>query len=142
VQIIQRSGGPTLVGAIELVSPGNKDRPEARRAFAAKCAGYLQLGIGLLIVDVVTERQANLHDELIDLLEQDSVYRFPTSAALYCVAYRPRRTAAAEDQIELRRAPLALGSQLPTMPLALRGGPIVQVDLEGTYAKTRQRTLV
>src|SRR5205807_2426364 len=48
VQIIQRSGGPTLVGAIELISPRNKDRPEARRAFAAKCSAYLQIGIGLL----------------------------------------------------------------------------------------------
>ena len=77
VQVIQRSGGPTLVAAIELVSPRNKDRIEARRAFAAKRAGYLQLGIGLLIVDVVTERRANLHDELIQLLGQEDVYRFP-----------------------------------------------------------------
>jgi len=100
------------------------------------------MGIGLLVVDVVTERQANLHDELIDLLEQESVFRFPSSAPLYCVAYHPRRTAPAGDQIELRRAPLALGNQLPTMPLALRGGPIVPVDLEGTYTRTRQRTLV
>ena len=36
VLVIHRSGGPTLVGAIELVSPANKDRPETRRAFAAK----------------------------------------------------------------------------------------------------------
>src|ERR1700693_3697218 len=67
VQIIQKSGGPTLVGAIELISPRNKDRQEARRAFATKCVAYLQLGVGVLIVDIVTERQANLHDELIQL---------------------------------------------------------------------------
>ena len=47
-------GGATLVGAIELVSPGNKDRAEAHRAFAAKCASYLHEGIGLVIIDVVT----------------------------------------------------------------------------------------
>src|SRR5262249_40759457 len=55
VQVFRRTGGATLVAAIELISPGNKDRPEARRAFAAKCASYLQQGIGLVIVDIVTE---------------------------------------------------------------------------------------
>ncbi len=38
VNVFHTSGGPTLVAAIELVSPGNKDRDETRRAFAAKCA--------------------------------------------------------------------------------------------------------
>jgi hypothetical protein len=142
VQIIQRSGGPTLVGAIELISPRNKDRPEARRAFAAKGAAYLQVGIGLLIVDVVTDRQANLHDELIQLLEQDPVYRFPGNSLLYSVAYRPLRADSGGDQIEIRRVPLVLGQMLPSMPVALRGGPIVPVDLEVTYMRTRQRSLL
>src|SRR4051812_32041312 len=42
VQIFSREGGPTLAGAIELVSPSNKDRPEHRDAFVSKCAAYLQ----------------------------------------------------------------------------------------------------
>ena len=127
---------------MELVSPRNRDRIEARLAFAAKCAGYLQLGIGLLIVDVVTERRANLHDELIQLLGQEDVYRFPGGASLYTVTYRPRRTEQAGDQIEVRPIPLAIGGTLPTMPLALRGGPIVPLDLDLTYARTRRRTKV
>ena len=109
IQVIQRSGGPTLVAAIELVSPRNKDRQEARRAFAAKCVGYLQLGIGLLIVDVVTERRANLHDELIQLLGQEDVYRFPGNSSLYSVTYRPLRTEQGGDQIEIR--PVSRGTR-------------------------------
>jgi hypothetical protein len=38
VQVFSTSTGPTLVGAIELVSPGNKDREETRQAFASKCS--------------------------------------------------------------------------------------------------------
>ena len=38
-----------VVAVVELVSPGNKDRPENRLAFAAKSAAYLQRGIGLII---------------------------------------------------------------------------------------------
>src|SRR4051812_25477924 len=61
LQIFASEGGPTLVGAIELISPANKDRVEAPRAFAIKCASFLGQGIGLVIVYVVTSRLANLH---------------------------------------------------------------------------------
>ena len=68
IQVFSGEGGPILVAAIELVSPANKDRGETRRAFAAKCAAYLQRGIGLIVIDIVTSRHANLHDELVGLL--------------------------------------------------------------------------
>src|SRR5262249_45239820 len=91
VRVLATRTGATLVGAIEFISPGNKDRPEARRAFAAKCASYLQQGIGLVIVDVVTERLANLHDELIRLMQLPDICRFPAQTMLYVVSYRPFR---------------------------------------------------
>ena len=40
VRVYDDRAGPRLVAALELVSPRNKDRPDARRAFATKCAGY------------------------------------------------------------------------------------------------------
>src|SRR5512135_1035196 len=46
VQIFTKEGGPTLVGAVELVSPANKDRAAHRDAFVSKCAAYLQQGVG------------------------------------------------------------------------------------------------
>src|SRR5439155_20250273 len=58
VEIHATEGGRTLAGAIELVSPGNKDRPVKRRLLAAKCATYLSRSIGLILIDVVTSRQA------------------------------------------------------------------------------------
>jgi hypothetical protein len=57
-----------LVAVVELVSSGNKDRPESRSAFAAKSAAYLYRGVGLITPAVVTSRQFNLHNELIDVL--------------------------------------------------------------------------
>jgi hypothetical protein len=137
VRILQTSEGPTLVAAIELVSPGNKDRPEHRRAFAAKCAAYLQQGIGLVVVDVVTGRQANLHNELIGLLEQPAAFEFPQAPALYALAYRPSRRSTG-DRIEIWTVPLAVGQPLPTMPLALRGVATLPLDLETTYTTTCQ----
>ncbi len=140
VQVFHSSGGPNLVGAIELVSPRNKDRPEARRAFAVKCASYLQMGVGLVVVDVVTDRLANMHDELIDLLRQDSRFRFPFSSLVYSVAYRPFRREAAGDQIEIQPLALAVAADLPIVPLFLLNGPTIPVDLELTYTRTRQRS--
>src|SRR6059058_5337016 len=47
----------TLVAAIEIVSPGNKDRPEKRNSFVAKCASLLRQGVSVCIVDLVTVRR-------------------------------------------------------------------------------------
>jgi hypothetical protein len=120
VQVFSNIAGPTLVAVIELVSPGNKDREETRRAFAAKCAAYLQRGIGLIIVDIVTSRHANLHDELMALLGHADSTPFPTPTPLYATAYRPAHRQE-RNEIDLWREPLALGQPLPTLPLAVRG---------------------
>jgi Protein of unknown function (DUF4058) len=138
VQVFSTTSGLTLVGAVELVSPGNKDRPEERRAFAMKCGAYLQQRIGLVIVDIVTARLANLHNELIRLLEQPADYRFPSDPSIYAVAYRPLHREPSGDQIDLWMVPLTIGQPLPTMPLALRDGPVIPIELEATYSDARR----
>jgi hypothetical protein len=127
------------VAVVELASPGNKDRPETRRAFAAKSAAYLQRGIGLLMVDVVTSRRFNLHNELMDLLRHPATARMPAEAFTYTVAYRPSRHADA-NQIEVWPAPLVVGQALPIMPLALKGAVTVPVDLEAAYRDACERS--
>lgn len=85
VEVLVFSGeaGPTLVAAVELVSPANKDREETRRAFVAKCAAYLQRGIGLIVVDTVTTRQANLCADLLRFLAPDEPPSPPGHLALF-----------------------------------------------------------
>ncbi len=140
VQVFSTETGPTLVAAIEFVSPGNKDRPETRRAFAAKCASYLHNGVGLVVIDVVTNRHANLHDELIDLMRQTDDYRFPCESLLYAVSYRPARPAVEVEQAELFFYALALNEKLPAVPLPLRRGPTLPLDLESAYSEARERS--
>src|SRR5687768_2603695 len=45
IQVHADGGGWNLVGAIELIAPGNKDGSAERTAFAAKCVAYLHQGI-------------------------------------------------------------------------------------------------
>ena len=139
VLVFNGEGGPLLVGAVELVSPGNKDRPEARRAFAAKCASYLQEGIGLAVVDIVTSRRFNLHDELIDLLGHGERFQMLTESPVYATAYRPFRRST-EEAVDLWMWRLGVGEPLPTLPLALRGGPCLPIELEDTYAEVCRRS--
>jgi hypothetical protein len=93
----------------------------------------LQQGVGLVVIDIVTERRANLHRDLLAHLGQpDAVV---LDADLYAAAYRPVRTDE-EVVLSIWQEPLTLGRVLPTLPLFLRGGPCVPLDLEGTYERT------
>lgn len=134
VRVLNTDAGPRLVAAIELLSPGNKDRPTERRAFASKCASYLYQGISVIIMDIVTNRRANLHNEVLRLLEAGDALQLPPEANLYAVAYRPLRRGQS-DAIDVWRSPLALGQALPTLPLGLRADLVVPVDFEASYAE-------
>jgi hypothetical protein len=58
----------TLVAAIELFSPANKDRLESRQAFVAKCAALLRKGVAVSVVDLVTIRRFNLYAQLMEFI--------------------------------------------------------------------------
>ena len=135
VQILRDEGGYVLAGAVELVSPSNKDRPLARDAFTSKCATYLQQGAGLVVVDIVTERRADFHR---DLLARATPGVAPTpDAELYAAAYRPV-SREKQTTLEVWHEALAIGGPLPTLPLWLRGGICLPLRLEATYERACQ----
>lgn len=135
VEVLSEASGERLAAAIELVSPRNKDRPVARRAFAARVAAYLQRGIGVVVVDIVTDRGNNLHAELMELLElgEEAAGAFN----LYAVAYRAVADGK-RSRLEIWPTALEFGSPLPTLPLWIGPELAVPVDLEGTYTVALQ----
>lgn len=134
IEVLDRTEYDRVVGVIEFVSPSNKKEVAEREAFVAKCSAYLQRGIGLMVVDVVTDRRANLHNELLRLLgENSSDGRLPDEP-LYAVGYRPVRRENC-NLIDLWPKALALGEKLPSVPFPLKGGPTIALDLEATYAE-------
>jgi hypothetical protein len=132
VGIFSRSGGPRLAGAVELVSPANKDRPLHRDALVSKCVTFLQAGVGLVLVDVVTERPADLHRELLVRL---GVADPGPGHVLSGSAFRPVERNGTR-QLDVWHEPIAVGQRLPTLPLWLRGGLCLPVELEATYERT------
>jgi hypothetical protein len=134
VRILSTEAGPKLVAAIELISPGNKDREVERRAFAIKCASYLYQGVSLIIVDVVTSRRANLHNAILEIMNDTGTPRMPAETSLYAVAYRPLRRNG-KDEIDVWPRPLALGEPLCELPLGLHADLAIPVDFEATYSE-------
>ena len=133
VEIREEHDGARLAAVVELVSPSNKDRPSEREAFVAKCVTYLKRGIGLVVIDVVTERHANLHNELMEAIGGENPQLMPDTP-IYVSGYRPvHRRATRANEIEVWPYAAAIGRPVPAVPLGLRGGPVVLLDLEATY---------
>jgi hypothetical protein len=121
-----------LVGAVEFVSPGNKDRGSKRDMFLAKCLDYLAGGACVVVVDVITERRANLHNEIVTRLGAENL-ALPDEVSLYAAAYRPiiRKK---KMNVDVWVNPLRVGEVIPTMPMRVVAGLFVPVELEETYA--------
>jgi hypothetical protein len=131
VYVFADDGDPRLAAAIELLSPRDKDRPQTRQAFAAKCVVYLQQGSSLVLVDTVTTRRADLNAAILSLLEVDASV-FTIASNLSAVSYRAVGFQE-ETQLLLWPAPLALGQPLPTLPLWIASDFSVPLDLEASY---------
>ncbi len=124
-----------LVAAVEVVSPSNKDRPENRRLFVAKCAALLRQHVSVVIVDVVTTRQFNLYGDLLELIGQTDPSLAPEPPPLYASACRWRPV----DQswrLETWPHALAVGQPLPTLPLWLADNLAIPLELEASYEET------
>lgn len=130
-----------VIGVVEIVSRGNKKEQSEREQFAAKCLSYLGKGIGLVVIDIVTDRGWNLHNELVRLAEKDDKFLMAGDPPIYVTAYRPVNRKK-KDLIDLWLWPLAVGSPLPAVPLALKGFGCVRLDLEATYAEACERSRI
>lgn len=128
IQVQREEGGLRLVAAIELVSPANKDRPANRDAFVSKCLGYLRAGVSVVIVDVVTMRNASLFAQMTSTLGNQS-FESALSATSSRALFKKGR-AIVESWFEQ----LVIGQTLPTLPLWVAADLAIPIDLEESYS--------
>jgi hypothetical protein len=124
-----------LVAAVEIVSPANKDRPEHRRIFVAKCAALLRQQVCVAIVDLVTTRQFNLYSDLLELIGHTDPSLAPDAPPLYGAVCRWRRQHD-KPRLETWARSFAIGQPLPTLPLWLSDELAVPLELEASYEET------
>jgi hypothetical protein len=137
VRISDSERGRHLVAAIEIVSPANKDRPEHRSAFVAKCAALLQERVSVTIIDLVTTRNFNFSQELLELLDRADPSLGDETPPLYAVACRTTKKGN-DWQLETWAQTLTVGQPLPTLPLWLADNLAVPLELESSYEATCQ----
>jgi hypothetical protein len=135
VRVYDAQRGRRLVAAIELVSPGNKDRQEHRQAFVAKCSSLLQQGVCVFIVDLVTIRDFNLYAELLLQVRPGDPTLADALPPLYAVTCRTH-SRDKRGRFDAWTYPLTLGEPLPPLPIWLAENLHVTLDLEGSYEDT------
>lgn len=129
-----------LIAALELVSPRNKDRADAKTAYSSRYLGYLRLGVHLMLVDVLPRPKGfSFSDAITDNLGLE----LPPLPAPFAAAYRVGETVPVGEEmgslVGLWRRPLEVGQPLPTLPLPLSVQQQILIDLEEPYQRAAKR---
>jgi hypothetical protein len=134
VRVYDVERGRQLVATIEIVSPGNKDRPAKRNALIAKCAALLRAGVAVSVIDLVTNRRFNLYADLRAFIGHPDPTMRDDPPAVYAASCRWVRH---EDKAVLQSVavPLVVGRPLPTLPLWLAEDVVISLDLEPSYER-------
>lgn len=129
-----------LVAVLELVSPCNKDRSEAKATYTNRYLGYLQLGVHLLLVDVLSRPKGfSFSDAVTSRLGMELSPLEPPFAVTFRVG---EIVPLADDKgtlVGLWRRGFKPGQTLPTLPLPLNVHQAVMIDLEETYQRAAKR---
>ncbi|HET6576123.1 MAG TPA: DUF4058 family protein [Fimbriiglobus sp.] len=126
---IRHVSGDRIVAMVEIVSPGNKNSVHAVRSFVEKANQLLNQKIHLLIIDPFPPGKRDPHGlhAAIWAEVEDEPYALPPEQPLMLVSYECGATT--RGYLE----PIAVGDELPDMPLFLEPGQFVEVPLEATY---------
>jgi hypothetical protein len=125
-----------LVAAVEIVSPRNKDRPEARDRYTQRYFGYLRQGVHLLLIDILPRP---VGFSFADALAANLGIEQPPCPVPFAVSYRVGEPVPEGTLIARRLCLLRVGDPLPTLPLALTVHSAVSIDLESTYREAARR---
>jgi hypothetical protein len=125
-----------LVAAVEIVSPRNKDRPDARERYLGRYLGYVRQGVHLLLVDVLP-RPAGF--SFADALAASLSYPQEPCPVPFAVSYRVGEPVPDGTLLGAWRRPVRVGEPLPTIPLALSVRESIPIDLEHTYREAARR---
>jgi hypothetical protein len=127
IRIQHRHG--QVVAVIEIVSPGNKGSRTALQSFVRKAADLFWQGISLLVVDLFPPSARDPQGIQKVILEEisDQPLVLPPDKPLTVGAYRagPVQTVYVE--------PVAVGDDLPSLPIFLLDDQYVPAPLEETY---------
>ncbi|MFO0841201.1 MAG: DUF4058 family protein [Gemmataceae bacterium] len=119
-----------VVSVIEVVSPGNKSSRVAHDNFVRQAVALLKASVNLVVVDLFpTGKQdgMGIHQSIWLSLSGGETLGLPEDKPLVVVSYQAAREAAAYVD------PVAVGEELPDMPVFLTSDRYVLCPLEESY---------
>ncbi|MBC8869247.1 MAG: DUF4058 family protein [Planctomycetes bacterium] len=128
--VIRHRSGDEVIAMIEIVSPGNKSNRHGLKSFVDKTLELLDAGIHLLIIDLFPPGPRDpqgIHGAIWSEVQSEKEFDLPTQEPLTLVSYE------CGDDLQAFIEPVAVGRELPDMPLFLRPQRHVLVPLEATY---------
>ena len=138
VVTVRHASGDRPVATIEIVSPGNKDRPATVADFCRKVDECVSAGRHFLLVDVLPPTPPapeGLHAAYWALHGGTPPEPLPADEPLCLASYRSVPVGA-DFRPEAYLTLGAVGSPLPEMPVFLTAERSIHVPLEQTYADT------
>ena len=127
--LIRHRTGRRPVALIEIVSSGNKASVAEAERFVSEVADAVANGLHVLVLHPPTARDPDGLHGLIGPLIGDDGFRFDPAEPLLAASYL------ADDPPTAYLRRLAVGDELPDMPLFLDPGHYVNVPLAATYAE-------
>ncbi len=118
-----------VVAVIEIVSPGNKASRSEFRAFVEKTADLIQQGVHVVVVDMFSPGKRDpggIHTAIWSEFG-DEAGEDPIDKALTVVSYRAGAVCTAYVE------PVAVGEELPDIPLFLEESLYIPLPLERSY---------
>ncbi len=126
---VRHSSGHRVVALVEMISPGNKDRPSSVEAIVSKAIWAIEHGIHVLLVDILPPGRHDplgIHGAIWAVFDEEE-YGLPKGQLLTVASYM------ADPLPEAHVAHLCRGDELPEMPLFLQRHAYVPVPLEAAY---------
>ena len=127
--VVVRDVDDAVVTVIEIVSPGNKDSHHAIGSFVRKATAFLHGAVNLLIVDLFPPSEYDpqgIHKLIWGRIHEGS-FEMPSDKPLTVAVYSSRTTITGYVE------PMAVGEELPDMPLFLSPDRYVPCPLAATY---------
>ena len=126
---IRHVSGNRILAMIEIVSPGNKDRPLARRRFVNKCLDHLEAGVHVVVLDVLPSARGGPSLGIEVWAEASAVPPdLPQDRPLVQTSICMR-----DGAPHLYAEPAAVDQVLPSLPLFYEPEWYVTLPLEETY---------
>lgn len=136
VDVLDTSDGRRLAAAVLFATPDNKADSDSALAFAARVAGVLGAGVGVVVVDAVPGPPA-WATHLNSLAPVCPIARRARKGEWTVLAVQPVVRGGAE-QLDAWAHLVEVGGALPTVPLAVAGKER-KLDLEACLAAARSR---